>query len=156
MRWERKPVMLTVRSAFGHTRLLGAFILVLLAAAPSFAEQLYRNVDAAELQRLLDRGVTVVDVRTPEEWRSTGVIADSRRIMAFDSRGEFDPSFPQALGTVAGPDEEIVLICWSGQRSRVLAEALSRQAGYARIYHAEGGLSEWLDQKRPVDACEDC
>ena len=148
--------MTAIKRAFGHARLLGGFMMVLLAAAPSFAEQLYRNVDAAELQRLLDRGVTVVDIRTPEEWRSTGVIADSRRIMAFDSRGRFDPSFPQALSSVADPDEEVALICWSGRRSRVVAEALSRKAGYTRIYHAEGGLIAWLEQKRPVGACEDC
>ena len=35
-------------------------------------------VDDAALERLMQRGVPVIDIRTPEEWRETGIIDDGR------------------------------------------------------------------------------
>lgn len=125
-------------------------------SAGSRADEPWATVDAARLQSLIDRGVPVVDLRTPGEWRDTGVIAGSRRITAFTPDGRFHADFAREFQAVAGRGDEVALICWSGARSRAVAEALSRQAGYSRVYDVAGGIARWLDEGRPVDACERC
>lgn len=116
----------------------------------------YTNVDAATVQDLLDRGVAVVDIRTPQEWRDTGTIPGSHRIMAFTPQRQINPDFLKDLQAVATPQDEVVVVCRTGSRSRVISEALVKQAGYEHVYNAEHGMSEWLGQSRPVEPCSNC
>lgn len=134
------------------------FAVVLLLAPAVRAGDAARvvDIDNAELQTMIERGVTVVDVRTAGEWRQTGVIAGAERITAFDARGRFVPGFPAALATAVGRSGDLVLICWQGGRSTVLSRALTEQAGYARVFNAVGGMRSWLAEGRPVTPCPSC
>ncbi len=148
---------LTRRQVVG---LIGMFACSLLTASLAVAEETdttrYHVVDGDALAELMARGVPVVDLRTPQEWRQTGVIAGAVRITAFDDRGQFVETFPSAFAPVAGPDDEVALICWTGARSRAVATALTTQIGYATVYNAEGGMMAWLGEGRPVAACGNC
>ena len=55
------------------------------------------QIDSAELQRLRAEGVSVIDVRRPEEWSKTGVIEGSHLLTFFDAEGRYDPG-PVAAG----------------------------------------------------------
>ncbi len=137
-------------------RCLGA---MLIAAAPALSAAeppAPRPVDDAALHALIDRGAKVVDVRTPEEWRQTGVIVGATLITAFDRFGRFDPGFPQALEAAVRRDEDLVVICWQGNRSAVVARVLAERTGYARVHDATGGMKAWLSAGRPVEPCRTC
>ena len=114
------------------------------------------DIDNATLERMIADGVTVIDVRRSDEWRQTGVIASAKRITAFDGRGRFVPSFPTDLEAAAARADDVVLICWRGNRSAVLSRALTEQAGYARVYNVVGGMRSWLAEGRPVTPCPAC
>ena len=60
---------------------------LMLVSLGAYAEII--NIDNAELARLQAKGVAVIDVRTPEEWRDTGVIKGAR-LMTFSFNGSFD------------------------------------------------------------------
>jgi hypothetical protein len=62
---------------------MGAWLVSTLALAE------IHNIDNAELLRLQEKGVPVVDIRTPEEWRDTGVIKGAR-LMTYSFSGGFD------------------------------------------------------------------
>ncbi|UUX49432.1 FKBP-type peptidyl-prolyl cis-trans isomerase [Nisaea acidiphila] len=115
-------------------------------AAPKF-----RTIGNADLKSLMDRGVTVIDIRRPDEWEQTGTIPGAKRLTAFDGRGQFVQSFPGALEKLVTRDQEVVLICRTGSRSLALARAMADQAGYTRVYNHGSGILDWVKDGNPVE-----
>lgn len=116
----------------------------------AFAEVV--NIDNAELLRLQAKGVPVIDVRTPEEWRDTGVIKGAR-LITFSFNGGFDKSaWLKQEQQVVKPGEPVVLICRSGRRSAAVADYLESQFIKGKIYNASGGMNSWRAEGRPVVA----
>ncbi len=127
------------------------FLLALLAAFAARAEVV--NVDSAEVARLVASGVVLVDIRTEPEWRETGVIPGSRLLTFFDANGRANPAaWLEQLKTVAGPEQPVILICRSGNRTRVVSDFLEQQAGYSKIYNVRQGIRAWIQESRPVTA----
>ena len=136
--------------------LLFMLVVGLVSTAVSAGEPGYTNVDNAALEALIDDGVKIVDVRRPDEWRATGVIPGSALLTAFDARGRFNPDFPAAFEALVSRNEDVILICRSGNRSTVLARALSAQAGYTRVYNVTGGIAGWMEGGNPTVRCRVC
>ena len=109
------------------------------------------GLDSAAVAAALARGVPVVDIRTAPEWAETGVIPGVRRLTAFDAGGALAPDFFARLATIAGPGDDLVLICRSGNRTRRLGRLLVESHGYRRLFHAERGMLGWLAEGRPVE-----
>ena len=138
-------------------RLIAFVAVVGLAVSSAVAGSAkYTNIDAAQVQAMIAKGVKVVDVRRVDEWRGTGVIEGAALITAFDARGRFNPDFPDAFSAAVGQDEAVVVICRSGNRSRVISELLTERAGYTRVYNAAGGMLSWIGDGNPVASCPTC
>lgn len=115
---------------------------LLLAGAQAWADVV--DVDVAELTRLSARGVPVIDIRTPDEWKDTGLVPGSHPLMFYDEKGRSDPAAWIAKATaLAKPGEPVVLICRSGNRSKTAADYLSQKAGFAKVYNVKGGVQAW-------------
>lgn len=120
------------------------------AALPLRAEII--DIDSAALEKLLAAGVPLVDIRTAEEWQETGVIPGSHPITLFDRQGRFDaPTFLGAVGQVAAPDAPVIVICRSGNRTR-MASRLLDEANYRRVYNVRQGMRAWMADRRPLTA----
>ncbi|TVR67537.1 MAG: rhodanese-like domain-containing protein, partial [Gemmatimonadales bacterium] len=117
------------------------------------ADGAVREIDNRELARLIDDGVMVVDIREPWEWEQTGVIEGSHLITAFDPQGRLEPEFLPSFASLVGPEDEVVLICRTGNRTSFLALALSEQLGYERIRNVTHGILPWIQSGGPVVAC---
>ena len=111
----------------------------------------FPSIDSAALRDLLDRGVTLIDIRRPEEWRQTGVVEGSIKSTAFDANGRFMPSFIETLESTVKPDEEFVLICRTGNRTAVLSNWLATRGGYDNVLNVRDGITRWIEEGRPVD-----
>lgn len=114
------------------------------------------TVSSDEVQALVERGVAVVDVRTPREWRQTGVIPGSRLITAFDEAGRLKPSFAAALRQAVAQDQEVVVICATGRRSAAISLLMVSEGGYTRVYDATDGIQGWLRSGHPLLSCQTC
>ncbi|MBL8488286.1 MAG: rhodanese-like domain-containing protein [Rhodocyclaceae bacterium] len=102
--------------------------------------------------------MTLVDIRTPPEWRETGVGKGARRL---DMQ---HPGGPQGfvadlLKQVDGDREApIALICRTGNRTTQVARYLEAQ-GFTRIYNVKEGMAGsgagpgWLRRGLPVEPC---
>ena len=122
------------------------FEVELLAAEPPK----YANIGNDKLKELLARKVKIIDIRRPEEWKQTGVVEGSELLTAFDDRGRFSRGFPKAFANFAAPDEEVILICRTGNRSSVLANMLAEQANYLKVYNVTDGIEKWLKDGNSV------
>lgn len=110
----------------------------------------YTNIDNIELKKLLEKGVPIVDIRTAKEWSETGVIDGSKTITSFDESGRYVQTFLDDLGKVAGKDDEVILICRTGNRTAAIAQALSDRAGYKKVYNVQNGIVNWIKENNPV------
>lgn len=114
------------------------------------AASLYTNINNAELEKLLEDKVTLVDIRRPEEWKQTGVVAGSNMITLFTSRGGVNPGFVSELQKVSSPEKPVILICRTGNRTQAGSTMLIRQLGYKNVYNVTRGIKGWIADKRDV------
>lgn len=101
-------------------------------------------------------GLTLIDIRTPEEWRQTGVAQGAKRVNMVHPGG--------AEGFVAAVLDEvdgnkgapIGLICRTGNRTGQVQKFLQAQ-GFTQVYDIAEGMAGsaagpgWLQRGLPVD-----
>ncbi len=143
---------------------------VLAFARPSFSAEKdpnlaavdSRNITGAEALARAKRGeVTIIDVRSPQEWKQTGVPAGARPVSIHDPGGI--EGFVRAMTrSVNGQlDTPIALICARGNRSTRALSAL-QAAGFTQVLNIKEGMlgsangSGWLAQDLPLDPCISC
>jgi rhodanese-related sulfurtransferase len=110
----------------------------------------YTNVDNQGLAQLMEQSVPVIDIRRPEEWRETGVVAGSLGLTFVDEAGRVKPNFLEDFAAAVSRDQPVVLICRTGNRTDVLGRYLVEQLGYTRVYNVRDGIMGWLREGRPV------
>lgn len=108
------------------------------------------EIDEATLLSLRDEGIAIVDVRRSDEWNATGVIEGAALLTAFDSFGRPVDGFVEKLQEVAGPEAPVIMVCRSGNRSGVIANVMTAQLGYAKVYNLARGMIGWVNVGHPV------
>ena len=131
-------------------RLVSVVFAVLLLGACS-APPPYTNVDNSGLQQLLESSVTLIDIRRPEEWRETGVVEGSQGMTFVDASGRLVPGFLETFSTMVSPDQPVVLICRTGNRTDVLGRHLVEKMGYSQVNNVRDGIIGCLGEGRPVN-----
>lgn len=127
-----------------------AFSLAALLLALSVRAEVI-DIDNGELARLSAAGVPIIDIRTVAEWQQSGVVQGSRLITYVDERGRVDaPAWLVKVQAVARPDQPVIVICRSGNRTRAASRLLSEQAGYRKVYNVKDGMRAWVQEGRPV------
>lgn len=105
------------------------------------------DIDNAEFDRLAKSGVAIIDIRTQPEWEETGIVANSKLLTFFDDRGRSDPAaWLEKVKPFAKPDQPVVVICRSGNRTKAVSQFMSQQAGYAKVYNVKNGINRWLKE----------
>lgn len=110
------------------------------------------NINDAELVRLQASGVPVIDVRTADEWRETGVIKGAHLMTYSFSGGSDKSAWLRQLQQIAKPGQPVILICRSGRRSAAVADFLEAQPIKGKIYNTTGGMNTWKSEGRAVVA----
>ena len=122
-----------------------ALVLRVFAAEPG-------QLDAIQAHTRAEAGkLVLIDVRTEEEWRETGIGTSAVPISMLDR------AFLQKLDAAVGGDKTkpIAMICASGVRSAMVARALANY-GFSRVYDVSEGMDGsragpgWLARKLPV------
>ena len=121
------------------------FIVCLLITQFAFADVV--DVNNEQILELSNTNIPIVDVRSSSEWEQTGVIPDSILLTFFDKKGNYDLDewYKQLLLEVE-EGEPLILICRSGNRSRIIAEMMDTKFDNV-IYNAQRGITSWIDEK---------
>ena len=106
--------------------------------------------------------MTLIDVRSPDEWRETGVPQGAKTVTIHHQNGMagFVAAATRALN--GKKDRPVAIICARGWRSHWAASAL-RDAGFSKIHNVREGMlgnpydgPGWLRRKLPVERCKSC
>ena len=91
-------------------------------------------------QKTLDSHIPIVDIRTPAEWKETGILKGAIPIMFFNERGAYNvQKFLDTLNKKVDTKKPFAIICRTGSRTRMLSSFLSKDIGYD-IINLTGGM----------------
>ncbi len=124
-------------------------VTVLMLQAFLFAD--FQSIDAKEMMELHKKGAPIVDIRTPDEWKETGVVPGSTKIMFFDDNGNYDVvKFQDELSKLAKEKETpIILVSRTASRTKVVGQFLANDMGYKHTKDLAGGIMfGWLSDKK--------
>jgi rhodanese-related sulfurtransferase len=103
--------------------------------------------------------VRLIDIRTPQEWRQTGVAPGAGRVDMY--RGA-EPLLRGVLQEVKGDrNAPIALICRTGNRT-TQAQKFLQQQGFTQVFNVKEGMAGsaagpgWLRRGLPVESCAAC
>jgi rhodanese-related sulfurtransferase len=101
--------------------------------------------------------ITLIDIRTPREWRSTGIAEGALPIEM--TRKTF---VQEVLAAVDGnKDAPIGIICRTGNRTTYTQKAL-QEMGFTNVYNVKEGMvgsgagPGWIQRGLPVEDCQRC
>ena len=98
------------------------------------------NISAASFQKILEKDVVLLDVRTPNEI-SEGFIKDASAL------NYYDPDFARKLSLIQ-KDKPVLVYCKSGGRSSATAKLLV-DLGHNDVYNLSGGFMSWMKHDYP-------
>ena len=120
-------------------------IICLLSVKFAFADVV--DVNNEQIVELSKTNIPIVDVRSSSEWDQTGVIPTSILLTFFDKEGNYDlDEWYEKLRLEIDEDVPIILICRSGNRSRIIADMMDKEFDNV-IYNAKRGITSWIDEK---------
>jgi len=102
--------------------------------------------DNDKIISLMKQGVPLIDIRTNSEWRSTGIIKNSKLLTFFNKDGKSDvKSWMNKLREMAKKDQPVIIICRSGRRSGIVSDMLVNEENYSKVYNANSGIMAWIN-----------
>ncbi len=71
----------------------------------------YKQIKSSGVSALLQQGAAIIDVRRPEEWQLTGIVAGSKLLTFFDTQRQSQPEkWLQQLNLQVPSDCPLILI----------------------------------------------
>ena len=120
-------------------------LLIISLFIPVSANAQVHGLNNEQMHRMMADNIPVIDIRTPHEWKSTGVIPGSHLMTFFDARGKYDLNkWLAELNKIAGKNDKFILVCRSGNRTSQVARYLDGKLGYTQVYHLQHGIKNWI------------
>ncbi len=112
------------------------FFLLSLFTVSLFAE--YKSEYLTK--ELLNSATPIVDIRTPPEWKETGLLKGAIPIMFFDQRGGYNVNqFLQELNEKVDTSKPFAIICHTGSRTSLIGPWMSEKFAY-KVINLQGGM----------------
>jgi len=91
-------------------------------------------------KEFLKQNIPIVDIRTPGEWKQTGLLKGAIPIMFWNAQGKYDTNkFLNALHKKVDTTKPFALICHTGSRTSIVAPWLAKEFGY-KVINLQGGM----------------
>jgi rhodanese-related sulfurtransferase len=127
--------------------LLGLALLTLGAMAK------FTTIDNDMLLKMQAKGIPVIDIRTPGEWQTTGIIKGSHKMMFFNDKGQPDMGnwFFDLGHLIKDKEQPIIILCAFANRSKALGGFLDKQLGFKNVFDLKDGIENgWIKAGKPV------
>ncbi|WP_425391674.1 rhodanese-like domain-containing protein [Ekhidna sp.] len=118
------------------------FVFTFLVSCASASQSSIEQIDAEKVVQLVEKGVTIVDIRTPAEYQSGHIPG----VIHIDFLNKVFLDSMQSLNK----GEPVIIHCASGGRSAKAAKML-QEAGFDKIYDYSGGFKDWSSRGLKIE-----
>jgi len=112
----------------------------------------FKSIETKEFEKLKADGVPIIDIRTKQEWKDTGIIEGSHKITFFNERGQplLADWFFEVGHLIKDKKAPLIIYCAHANRSKSLGEGLI-QMGFENVYELKGGIENgWIKLGKKV------
>ncbi len=103
------------------------------------------DINNRELTDLIGKKINIIDVRTQNEWKSTGIIKGSFLISLLNKNKKFIfKDWYKMFNNKFGKNKSIIFICASGVRSNYISHLLKKKKPDLIIYNLKKGINYWI------------
>ena len=103
------------------------------------------DIDNSELKNLIDKNINIIDVRTQNEWKSTGIIEGSILISLLDKKNKFIfENWYENFNKKISKNESVIFVCALGVRSKYISNLINKKKPDLKIYNLKKGINDWI------------
>ena len=103
------------------------------------------DINNRELTNLIEKKIKIIDVRTQNEWKLTGIIKGSSLISLLNKNKKFIfEDWYEIFNKKFGRNKSIVFICASGIRSNYISHLVKKKEPDLIVYNLKKGINNWI------------
>ena len=118
---------------------------VILVLFTKFVNAEVIDINNRELSNLIEKKIKIIDVRTENEWKSTGIIKGSFLISLLNENKKFIfEDWYKMFNKKFGNNKSIIFICASGIRSNYISHLVKKKEPDLIVYNHKKGINKWI------------
>ena len=103
------------------------------------------DIDNSELKNLIEKDIKIIDVRTQNEWKSTGIIKESFLVSLLNKNKKFIfEDWYAIFKNRFSNNKSIIFICASGVRSNYISHLVKKKKPDLIVYNLKKGINYWI------------
>ena len=120
-------------------------LLVIFILFSKFVTAEVIDIDNKELSNLIEKEIKIVDVRTQNEWKSTGIIKGSILISLLDKKNKFIfENWYEDFNKKMSKNVSVIFVCAVGVRSKFISNLVNKKKPDLKIYNLKKGINNWI------------
>ena len=120
-------------------------VLLLFIFSIKFVNAEVIDIDNSELKNLIEKDINIIDVRTQNEWKSTGIIEGSILISLLDKKNKFIfENWYENFNKKISKNESVIFVCALGVRSKYISNLINKKKPDLKIYNLKKGINDWI------------
>jgi rhodanese-related sulfurtransferase len=125
-------------------------LLILIVLLQTYLSANFIGLTPTQVEEKLAKNIKVIDIRTPSEWKETGIIPNSYKMMFFTANGKYDTQkwLNDFSKIIKDQNEPFILVCAHANRSNMVGKFLSSEVKYKNVYELKGGIVRWLKENK--------
>ena len=121
------------------------FFLVIFLLFTKFVNAEVININNRELSNLIEKKIKIIDVRTQNEWKSTGIIKGSFLMSLLNKNKKFIfQDWYEIFNNKFHRNKSIIFICASGVRSNYISHLVKKKKPDLIVYNLKKGINSWI------------
>ena len=103
------------------------------------------DINNRELSDLIKKEIKIIDVRTLNEWKSTGIIRGSVLISLLNKDKKFIfKDWYKMFNNKFDRNKSIIFVCASGVRSNYISHLVKKKKPDLIVYNLKKGINSWI------------
>ena len=103
------------------------------------------DINNRELNDLIKKEIKIIDVRTLNEWKSTGIIKGSFLISLLNKNKKFIfKDWYEMFNSKFDRNKSIIFVCASGVRSNYISHLVKKKKPDLIVYNLKKGINSWI------------